>query len=161
MPNFLVKKLRSGRLGLIISLVLFIVAILLKNRINLPQIFSNHLISIGLSVFFAIIFIIIFSWSVKSLPRKERDRTLCTKCVYKYFRHPIYAAFLSAFNLGLAFLLNNYIYLIWAILLHPIWHLIINQEEKLLIDIFGNDYVVYQASTGRFIPKIIKTKNIT
>jgi protein-S-isoprenylcysteine O-methyltransferase Ste14 len=161
MTNTLFKKLRSGRLGLIISLFLFASAVLLKNRINLPQIFSNYRISIGLSAFFMIIFIIIFSWSVKSLPRKERGKTLCTKGVYRYFRHPIYAAFLSAFNPGLAFLLNNYIYLIWAIILHPVWHLIINQEEKSLIEIFGNDYVVYRSSTGRFIPKIIKTRSIT
>ena len=161
MTSILYKKLRSGRLGLIISLVLFVLAILLEKRINLPQIFSNHLISIGLTAFFASVFIIIFLWSVKSLPRRERENTLCTKGTYKYFRHPIYAAFLSAFNPGLAFLLNNYIYLIWAILLHPIWHLIINQEEKLLIEIFGNDYINYQTSTGRFIPKIIKSRSIT
>jgi len=161
MTNILFKKLRSGRLGLIVSLILFVLATLLEKRINLPQIFSNYLISIGLTVFFATAFIILFLWSVKSLPRKERDKTLCTKGVYKYFRHPIYAAFLSAFNLGLAFFLNNYIYLIWAILLHPIWHLIINQEEKSLIEIFGNDYVTYQSSTGRFIPKIMKTRSIT
>jgi protein-S-isoprenylcysteine O-methyltransferase Ste14 len=161
MTNIFFKKLRSGRFGLLVSLVLFVVAALLEKRINFPQIFSNYLISIAFTAIFAITFIIIFWWSVKSLPRKERDNTLCTKGAYKYFRHPIYAAFLSSFNFGLAFLLNNYIYLIWAILLHPIWHLIINQEEKLLVEIFGNDYEVYQTSTGRFIPKIIKPKNVT
>lgn len=161
MTNILFKKIKSGRLGLIISLILFVLAFLFEKRINLPQIFSNHLISIGLTAFFAALFIIIFLWSVRSLPRRERDNTLCAKGAYKYFRHPIYAAFLSAFNLGLVFLLNNYIYLIWAILLHPIWHLIINQEEKLLIEIFGNDYINYQTSTGRFIPKIIKSRSIT
>jgi protein-S-isoprenylcysteine O-methyltransferase Ste14 len=161
LTNTLFNKLRSGRLGLIVSLILFALAALLERKINLPQIFSNHLISISLTIFFAAVFIIIFLWSIKSLPRKELDNTLCTKGAYKYFRHPIYAAFLSAFNIGLAFLLNNYIYLIWAILLHPIWHLIINQEEKLLIEIFGNDYINYQNSTGRFIPKIIKTRMIT
>jgi len=159
--NNLFKKIRSGGLGLIISLFLFVLAALLKNRINTPQIFSNYLISIGLSSFFAIVFIIILFWSVKSLPRKERDKTLCTEGAYHYFRHPIYAAFLSAFNPALACLLNNYIYLIWAILLHPIWHLIINQEEKLLIEVFGDEYIAYQASTGRFIPKIFKRRSIT
>ena len=128
---------------------------------NLPQIFSNFVIAKGLSIFFSIVFIIIFFWSIKSLPRAERDKTLFTKGAYNYFRNVIYAAFLSAFNFGLALFLNNYIYLIWAILLHPIWHLIISQEEKLLIEIFGNDYSVYQTSTGRFIPKIVKTKRIT
>jgi len=161
MTNFLFEKLRGGRLGLIISLFLFVLAVLFEKRLDLPQIFSNIVIARSLSAVFAVVFVILFSWSVRSLPRAERDNTLCTKGAYKYFRHPIYAAFLSAFNPGLAFFLNNYIYLIWAILLHPIWHLIINQEEKLLIEIFGDDYIAYQSSTGRFIPKITKTSGIT
>lgn len=161
MTKFLFEKFRSGRLGLITSLFLFVLAVLFKKRFGLPQIFSNIVIARILSVVFAVLFIIIFSWSVRSLPRAERDNRLCTKGAYKYFRHPIYAAFLSAFNPGLAFCLNNYIYLIWAMLLHPIWHLIINQEEKLLIEIFGDEYIVYQSSTGRFIPKMTKINSIT
>lgn len=155
MIRVLSEKLRSGRVGLIVSLALLILAVLLEKRLNLPHIFSNPAIAKSLSALFVVLFIGIFFWSIRSLPRTERDVTLCTKGAYRYFRHPIYAAFLSAFNPGLAFLLNNYIYLIWAILLHPIWHLIISQEEKLPIDMFGDDYVAYQSSTGRFFPKVL------
>jgi len=42
----------------------------------------------------------------------------------------------------------------WAALLHPVWHYIIRYEEKLMIDIFGEDYKNYQQITGRFFPRL-------
>jgi hypothetical protein len=52
-------------------------------------------------------------------------------------RHPLCAAFLSMFNFGLAIHLNGYIYILWAVLLHPVWHYVIRYEEQLMIDTFG------------------------
>jgi protein-S-isoprenylcysteine O-methyltransferase Ste14 len=75
---------------------------------------------------------------------------------FKYVRHPLYAAFLDFFDFGLAVLLNNWIYIIWAVLLHPVWHLLINKEEEDLKKIFPGEYEEYCKNTGRFIPRIIK-----
>ncbi len=96
------------------------------------------------------LFIIV--WSVRSLPTADRGNKLCTSGAFRYVRHPLYAAFLSVFNFGLAVYLSNFIFIIWAVLLHPIWHYIIKYEERLMVDIFGDEYVVYQKKTGRFFP---------
>ena len=93
-------------------------------------------------------------WSVKSLPAAERGNKLCTTGAFKYVRHPLYAAFLSIFDFGLAIYLNSYIFILWAILLHPIWHYIVRYEERLMIDIFKEEYVDYQKKTGQFFPKL-------
>jgi protein-S-isoprenylcysteine O-methyltransferase Ste14 len=93
-------------------------------------------------------------WSVKSLPASERGKKLSTRGAFKYVRHPLYAAFLSIFNFGLALFLNSYIYLLWAVILHPVWHLLVHHEERLMVDIFGQSYVEYQRRTGRFLPRL-------
>jgi len=36
------------------------------------------------------------------------------------------------------------------------YHLVVNDEEKLLLQHFGEEYQRYKDRTGRFFPKIIK-----
>jgi len=85
---------------------------------------------------------------------KPRDRKLVTLGAYKYFRHPLYAAFLSCFNFGLAVFLNNWIYVVWAVMLHGVWHWNIGSEEKLMCREFPKEYMEYSKKTGRYVPKI-------
>lgn len=92
--------------------------------------------------------------SFKTLTPKTRGKTLIVTGIYRIFRHPLYAAFLSVFNFGLAILLNNWIFIIWAVSLHPVWHLIIKREEEMLKKVFPDDYENYCKITGRFFPKI-------
>ena len=88
------------------------------------------------------------------MPSRERGNILSTRGAYKYVRHPLYAAFLSIFDFGLAVYLNSYIFIAWAIILHPVWHYIIRYEERPLVNIFGQVYVDYQERTGRFFPRL-------
>ena len=88
------------------------------------------------------------------MPATERGNKLSTRGAFKYVRHPLYAAFLSIFDFGLAVYLNSYVYIAWAILLHPVWHYVIRYEERLMVNIFGQVYVDYQARTGRFFPRL-------
>jgi len=145
----------SGPIGLISSLVLFFVARFLTNYINTPQIFEeNDNIRVFIFAGLTLMTIILLVWSIKSLSPQDRGIKLITTGVFKYFRHPLYAAFLSVFNFGLAVLLNNWIYIIWAIILHPVWHLLVMKEEKMLKEVFPNDYEEYCKKTGRFFPKL-------
>ncbi|KAB2841763.1 MAG: hypothetical protein F9K45_07605 [Melioribacteraceae bacterium] len=99
--------------------------------------------------------LVIIIWSVKSLPPTDRGNKLITNGVFKYFRHPLYGAFLSFFDFGLAVFLNNWIYIIWAILQHPLWHWNIKGEEKLMKDAFPGEYEKYCEKTGRFFLKFL------
>lgn len=89
-----------------------------------------------------------------SLPARDRGKRLHTGGAFQYVRHPLYAAFLSVFDLGLAFYLNSYVFVLWAVILHPVWHWAIRYEEELMIEIFGDQYLDYQNNTGRFLPKL-------
>ena len=92
-------------------------------------------------------------WSVKSLPASDRGIQLCTDGPFRHVRHPLYAAFQSVFNFGLAIYLNSYVFVAWAALLHPLWHRVIRYEERLMIEIFGDEHADYRKTTGRFVPR--------
>ena len=147
----------SGPIGLLISITLFIISFCLKDLFNIPQILSNqNFILVPVFVILTIVSVSIIIWSLVSLNPKLRGKVLITTGALKYFRHPLYAAFLSFFNFGLAFLLNNWVFIIWAFLLHPIWHLLVIKEEKNLKIIFPDEYENYCKNTGRFIPRFFK-----
>ncbi len=148
------KIFGSGPAGQLISIVLFFIAYWLNKQINLPPVSNNQFLLN--SIFFVSISmsLALIVWSVKSLPTADRGNKLCTTGAFKYVRHPLYAAFLSIFNFGLAIYLNSYIFILWAVLLHPIWHYIVRYEERLMVDIFKDEYVEYQKKTGQFIPKL-------
>ena len=152
------KIFGSGPVGLVISVFLLMVAVWANRRFDLPQISDNQSVLnviFYISIFFTVVAII---WSFKSLPATDRGNNLCTKGAFKYVSHPLYAAFLTIFDFGLAFYLNGYIFILWAALLHPIWHYLIKYEEQLMINIFGKKYLDYRKQTGRFFPRLIIKK---
>lgn len=148
-----------GPKGLLISLVLLYLSFYLKDLFGIPKIFTDQIFMRQLIfVILTIISVVIVVWSLISLSPKLRGKKLITTGALKYFRHPLYAAFLSFFNFGLAILLNNWIFVIWAVFLHPIWHSLVSEEEKSLKIIFPNDYEEYCKRTGRFFPRLFRFK---
>lgn len=148
------KIFGSGPAGLLISLALFLVAYLLDHRIDPPPLIESPLILNTVLLVSILMTLAVIVWSIRSLPAAERGEQLATHGAYKYVRHPLYAAFLSIFNFGLAVYLNSYIFILWAILLHPAWHWVVRYEEKLMVDIFGQPYAEYRERTGRFFPRL-------
>lgn len=148
------KIFGSGPVGFSVSLLLLYVARWLNLRIDLPPISNNELLLKTIFLVSGLVTLVIIVWSLKSLPVAKRGNRLCTTGAFKYVRHPLYAAFLSVFSFGLAIYLNSYIYILWAVLLHPIWAFLVRPEEKLMIDVFGEAYLDYEKKTGRFVPRL-------
>ena len=150
--TFYERVFGAGPRGLFISCAIIAVIYLFAPDMRLGQITDSEQVRIAFFVFSILVTIAISVWSVKSLPPKSRGEFLVTTGAFAYFRHPLYGAFLSFFNFGLALFLNDYIYMIWAILQHPIWHLNIISEEKLMLDKFGAEYSEYSRKVSRFFP---------
>ena len=146
----------TGPRGLLISLVLLAIANFFEIYFYYLQITNSNNFRYSIFSIFTILTISIILWSLKSLPPTERGKKLITNGAFKYFRHPLYGAFLSFFNFGLAIFLNNWIYLIWALIQHPVWHWNIKREERLMKNTFPNEYKIYYNKTGRFFPRFIK-----
>ena len=144
----------AGPRGSLISLALLALAWQLESVVGLPSITASYVVRWLVFVLTVIGTVLIVVWSLKSLPPATRGKKLVTNGAYRYLRHPLYAAFLSCLNFGLAVLLNNWIYIIWAVLLHGVWHWNIESEEKLMRQEFPSEYEEYCQITGRFIPRI-------
>ena len=67
----------------------------------------------------------------------------------------MYAAWITFVALGLVLALNSWIFLVWAVVLHPIWHWLVRKEEAMMVDRFGDDYRRYASQAGRFIPRVL------
>ncbi|MDD4899507.1 MAG: isoprenylcysteine carboxylmethyltransferase family protein [Candidatus Omnitrophica bacterium] len=152
-PTGFNKIFGSGPAGLLVSVTLFIVANWLNKRINPPPLSNSRFFLGSIFIVSILVTLTVIVWSIKSLSASERGNKLCISGVFKYVRHPLYAAFLSIFNFGLAFYLNSYIFVLWALFLHPICHYLVRYEERMMIDAFGDAYIEYQRKTGRFFPR--------
>lgn len=143
----------SGPKCLLITMVLFILAYYLEDVVSLPRIVGNDVVRFSVFVVFSLVGSALVVWSLYSLPPKKRGRHLVISGAFKYCRHPLYLAFLLFFNMGFSFLLNNWIYLIWALILFPVWSINVTSEERLMRKVFGKEYEDYCEKTARFLPK--------
>ena len=143
----------AGPRGLLISIALLALVWRLESAVGLPNIASSQSFRWVVFLLSAVGTIILTLWSARSLPPAARGKELVVTGAYRYLRHPIYAGLLSCLNFGLAVLFNNWIYVIWAVLLHGVWHWNIRSEEKLMRQEFPKEYEEYCKVTGRFIPR--------
>jgi protein-S-isoprenylcysteine O-methyltransferase Ste14 len=83
----------------------------------------------------------------------REDHALITEGVFRYIRHPMYAAHLL-WALAQPLILTNWIagfsFLIPQIA--QLW-LRIGAEEEMMLEQFGDDYQAYMMKTGRLLPK--------
>ncbi len=128
-------------------------------RINLPYNQFLRWIGLGLLVFG----FFLFSWSVLSRGRysvsweMSEDHVLVTWGPYGIVRHPSYLSYFLMFC-GLFLLQLNFLAAIPLLAIPGYVHMV-KEEEKMLIERFGDDYLRYQERVGKFIPKLRKKKN--
>jgi protein-S-isoprenylcysteine O-methyltransferase Ste14 len=83
-------------------------------------------------------------------------QSLVTKGIYKYIRHPMYAAH-WLWGIAQPLLLHNWIAGLTLMLSFiPLYFQRVSKEEKMLLEEFGDEYIQYMKSTGRIIPRILR-----
>ncbi|NMF67192.1 protein-S-isoprenylcysteine O-methyltransferase [Brasilonema octagenarum] len=93
------------------------------------------------------------NWSA-SLAVRE-NHSLVDTGVYRYIRHPMYAAF-WLWGIAQALLLHNWIYgLSYIVSFVPMYLKRVPQEEQMMLDTFREQYQDYMSGTGRVIPKFL------
>lgn len=91
------------------------------------------------------------NWSA-SLAVRE-NHLLVDTGVYRYIRHPMYAAF-WLWGIAQVLLLHNWIYgLSYIVSFVPMYVMRVPQEEQMMLDAFGEQYREYRTHTGQVIPK--------
>jgi len=143
-----------GPLGAALSLGLLFLALLVAREMPQGWLVIPHSVKLialnaGALGAFALIY-----WSTRTLNVKDRGRKLCTTGPFRYVRHPLYASFLSWFNFGLAIYIGHIAFILWALLLHPVWWLVIRKEEAAMSEEFGQEWSDYAKRTGCFVPRL-------
>jgi protein-S-isoprenylcysteine O-methyltransferase Ste14 len=72
---------------------------------------------------------------------------------YKHIRHPIYVS-IYLLSLGLGFIFFAWLWFGVLLVFAPLWYLECMEEERQMLEIYGQDYITYQQRTGLFLPKI-------
>ena len=148
------KKLFGvGPLGVLITLVLFLLAWLLNREMGYVRILIRPFPLKYAGILFIALGLFLHMWTFLTLRNWWKSDQLCTMGPFRYFRHPMYAAWVTFISMGIALWFNSWVYVFWALLLHPIWHVLAKREEKIVEDVFGEEYRRYAACTGRFVPR--------
>jgi len=83
----------------------------------------------------------------------KAEHSLVTDGVFRYIRHPIYAAH-GLWGIAQALLLQNWIAgLSMLVFFLPFYRVRVPNEEKMMLEHFGEQYREYMNKTGRVIPK--------
>lgn len=98
------------------------------------------------------------NWSQTLEIRKGHQ--LITNGVYRYIRHPMYAAFLM-WGFAVPLLLHNWI-AGWSHLVGflPLYFLRVPREEQMMREQFGEAYQSYMSKTGRVIPRLFGKQSL-
>jgi protein-S-isoprenylcysteine O-methyltransferase Ste14 len=83
----------------------------------------------------------------------RKEHTLVTKGIFRKIRHPMYTAHFL-WSIAQLLLLQNWI-AGWGFLvtLLPLYMTRVKEEERMMLDEFGDRYLSYMRKTGRLLPK--------
>ena len=83
----------------------------------------------------------------------REGHSLITTGIYKYLRHPMYAAHL-VWAIGQILILHNWIAgYSFIVTMLPFYFYRSRKEEEMLIEEFGDEYLEYKQKTGALFPK--------
>ncbi len=145
-----------GPFGAVISITLFFIFNWFTSIFNQPLILTTENLKLlhGIVTVLIVLGASLHLWSFWTLRTWWNKNLLCIHGPFRYFRHPLYAAWITFIALGVVLYLNSWIFIFWYILLHIVWHKLVTREEKMMLKIFGSEYHEYSARTGRFVPHI-------
>jgi Putative protein-S-isoprenylcysteine methyltransferase len=148
------KLFGVGPMGMVISLVVLTIAVWVDRLVGHLAILANPASIKVVGEYIAVIGMGLLFWSYWTLRNWWAKDELCTMGPFKWFRHPLYAAWITFLFPAAALYLNSWIILFFAVLIHPIWHRLVLREEKMMVEKFQNEYRAYASRTGRFFPRI-------
>lgn len=92
-------------------------------------------------------------WSFTTLRSWWVEDQLCTRGPFRLVRHPMYAAWISLIAPGVVLILNSWIFVVWLVAVHILFHWLVLREEATMGRLFGDTYRTYASQTGRFLPR--------
>jgi len=97
--------------------------------------------------------------SFHSLVVSKEAQTLVETGPYRWIRHPIYTAYLVSYVSGGLLAGNLVLTLVPAAFYAVLVAIRLRDEEKVLVNLFGQEYVAYQKRTGKLLPRIFQRRS--
>lgn len=127
-----------------------------------PTFFGIQLISNRIIIILAIILlgigIPLYIYTLNTIKKVYLEETIVTKGVYSICRNPLFAIVIFLILPGVLLFFTSWLLLTIPLLLYMCFDKFIIQEELLLENTFGKEYVDYKKHTPRIIPKLWKYK---
>lgn len=151
--NKLKKIFGVGPTGAAVTLLMLVLFVWLDAIIGHPVIMDNAILMKTVGVLLIVLGLGLHGWSYATLRSWWSGDQLCTRGPFRYFRHPMYAAWITFVCPGVALYRNAWVYLVWILMIHPFWHALVRKEETTMTGFFGDAYREYARETGRFVPR--------
>lgn len=118
--------------------------------------FTGFLIAmLGNIIFLISILCMKDSWRA-GIPEKDKTR-LVTRGIYQYSRNPAFLGFDLQY-IGVFFMYCNPLTVVSSVFAMTMLHLQILQEERYLVQEFGEEYLEYKSRVFRYLGRRVKTK---
>lgn len=148
------KLFGVGQIAFLIGLAVFGLLWLLDRALGNVEILSQPKTVRTAGVIVIAVWICWHAWCVKAINQWWRHDNLCTTGSYRLVKHPIYAGGLWLGFMGMSLLCNSWILLLQPVITCPIISLLVRREEAMMTVVFGEEYRIYAARTGRLFPRI-------
>jgi protein-S-isoprenylcysteine O-methyltransferase Ste14 len=142
-PKWMVWSIICSAPILLITAVTHPFFVMVSPKLIALQIIGLMMVGLGL-VFWLL--------SVRTMIRAFAKRQLVTSGVFGLCRNPIYSSFIVFTVPGIALLLRMPILLLIPFIMYLVLKHLIADEEKALLDIFGEEYQNYRANVNAVIP---------
>ncbi|MDP6725981.1 MAG: isoprenylcysteine carboxylmethyltransferase family protein [Candidatus Marinimicrobia bacterium] len=141
-----------GPIGVAITFFVWCAAVQIETALGLPTMKIHPTFKTILLTVFLVDAAYLIVGSSRSLPVKERGRTLITKGPFKYIRHPLYSAIIYSATGALALWRQSWVLLVSVLPIAFLWSWLVGKEERYMLELFGEKYKNYQTKTGQFLP---------
>lgn len=133
--------------------------------LNLPwfawtQITNYPVLARWIGVLLAFVSTPLLWWIHKTLDRQysaclqiKESHLLITEGPYAHVRHPMYTV-LNMFSFGVSLLTANFLMIGLSILIIIPFPFVMQKEERMMLETFGEKYSEYMERTGRFFPRV-------
>ncbi len=152
------KSLWVGVVCIVISAVIFLVAIGIEQELNTPPMTLSPWFARLIALALIIGAFLVFFYSLVTIPRTYEEQTRRKSTPYYYVRHPMYSVFIFMVYPAIGFLVMSKAAIISTIFVYFTFHLFVWFEERIILNIYKEEYLNYVNQTPRFIPKFKRQK---
>lgn len=140
--------------GGFLNIIIGAMALTIDTLFNIPQLPINKSVSFFIFIALIVFYAFILIWAAFSISKAKKENKLAKTGLYGIIRHPIYVGIVLLVNPALAILFRSWSLLEACLILYFLWKHLAKNEEKKLIEIFGDEYKDYCKKTSCLFPKI-------